>query len=275
MDIEQNYSKKYISHHLQHYQFNLTNFSFVNSDINNQSNNFWLINLDSMFFSIFLGLIFIFFFYQASKKFTILVPNKIQTFIEIIINFINKNVVEILGEKNYFVAPLSLTIFVWIFLMNLMDLLPIDLISNIFKIIFHTSQNIRSVPSADINVTLSMSLGVFLIILFYSIKTHGLKNFIFNFFKHPFDYKIFFIFNFFLEIITLISKPISLGLRLFGNIYSGEIIFILISSLIPWWLQWILNVPWAIFHILVIFLQSFIFMILTIVYISISRLPVV
>jgi F-type H+-transporting ATPase subunit a len=171
--------------------------------------------------------------------------------------------------QNPLIAPLSLTVFVWVFLMNLMDLIPIDFLPFISEKFFRFPA-MRVVPSADINITLSMSLGVFVLILFYSIKVKGLIGFCKELTLQPFNHPVFFIFNFLLELVSLLSKPISLGLRLFGNMYSGEMIFILIAGLLPWWSQFSLNVPWAIFHILIISLQAFIFMVLTIVYLSMA-----
>jgi len=171
--------------------------------------------------------------------------------------------------QNALIAPLSLTVFIWVFLMNLMDLIPVDFLPFLFEKFFKFPA-IRVVPSADINITLSMSLGVFSLILFYSIKIKGFIGFFKELTLQPFNHPIFFIFNFLLESVSLLSKPISLGLRLFGNMYSGEMIFILIAGFLPWWLQFFLHLPWAIFHILIISLQAFIFMVLTIVYLSIA-----
>ncbi|WP_343189458.1 F0F1 ATP synthase subunit A [Buchnera aphidicola] len=262
--------QQYINHHLHHLQFNLLNFNFINTNINYKKN-FFILNIDSFFFSFFLGFIFLFFFYKISKNSLNNKINKLQIFIEMIIEFVNNNIKEIFPNnyKNNLIGPLSLTIFIWIFLMNCMDLIPIDLFPLLMKYFFNIS-NIRIVPSADINITLSMSLSILILIIFYSIKIKTFKGFLKEIFTHPFNYPIFYIFNFFLEIINLFSKPISLGLRLFGNIYSGEMIFILINSFLPWWLQWVLIVPWAIFHILIIVLQAFIFMVLTIVYLSMA-----
>lgn len=172
--------------------------------------------------------------------------------------------------KSKLIAPLALTIFVWVFLMNLMDLLPIDLLPYIPVSISLALSALRVVPSADVDITLSMALGVFILILFYSIKMKGIGGFAKELTLQPFNHWAFIPVNLILEGVSLLSKPISLGLRLFGNMYAGELIFILIAGLLPWWSQWILNVPWAIFHILIITLQAFIFMVLTIVYLSMA-----
>jgi F-type H+-transporting ATPase subunit a len=261
--------KEYITHHLKNFQLNLKTFKILNYYDSNDS--FFILNLDSIFFSCFLGLVFLIFFYCVSCNLSSQVPGNLQSCIEISVNFINKNIKELYpGNKNLLIAPLSLTIFVWIFLMNLMDLLPVDFIPFLCKKFFHIS-HVRIVPSTDINVVLAMSFGVFFLVIFYSILNQGFFGFLKSLFLQPFNNFFFLFFNFFLESISLFSKPISLGLRLFGNMYSGEMIFILISAFLPWWCQWILSVPWAIFHILIIFLQSFIFMVLTIVYLSMTN----
>lgn len=260
-------SQKYISHHLHHLQLDLLSFKLINPE--SSVSHFWIINLDSIIFSFILGCVFTSFFYIVAKKVTIHVPNKLQACVEIIFEFILSNVKDMFHGKNSLIAPLSLTVFVWVFLMNLMDLIPIDFIPLFFETCFQVP-SVRIVPSADVNITLSMSLAVFVLILFYSIKIKGYIGFFKELALQPFNHPVFFIFNFLLEFISLLSKPISLGLRLFGNMYSGEMIFILIAGLLPWWSQFFLNVPWAIFHILIISLQAFIFMVLTIVYLSIA-----
>lgn len=260
--------QKYINHHLYNFQLDLKTLKILN--FQDSGKNFFVLNLDSIFFSFFLGFIFLSFFYFSSRKLSLKSPKNFQLIIEIFINFINKNIKEIYPEnKNFLIAPLSLTIFCWIILMNLMDLLPIDIIPFFCKFFFNIS-NVKIVPSTDINIVLSMSFGVFFLILFYSILNKGLIGFLKSLFFQPFNHFFFLFFNFFLESISLLSKPISLGLRLFGNMYSGEMVFILISAFLPWWFQWILSVPWAIFHILVVFLQAFIFMVLTIIYLSLA-----
>ncbi|MCW5197421.1 F0F1 ATP synthase subunit A [Buchnera aphidicola] len=262
------HTKEYIHHHLKNFQLDLKTFKILNLEQNSTS--FFILNLDSIFFSFFLGFIFLFFFYYISQNLNLEVPGKLQSIVEISVDFVYKNIKDLYPHnRNYLIAPLSLTIFIWIFLMNFMDLLPIDFIP-FFCQYFLNISNIRFVPSTDINVVFSISFSVFFLIIYYSILYQGLNNFLKSLFFHPFNHFCFVFLNFFLEFISLLSKPISLGLRLFGNIYAGEMIFILISALLPWWLQWILSVPWAIFHILIIFLQSFIFMVLTIVYLSMT-----
>lgn len=258
-------SERYIANHLKHLQWDLSNFNLVDQI----SNNFWVINLDSMFFSLLLGISFIMVFYYIAKNMQLGVPGKLQTSIELVFLFVDKTVRDIFPIKDDFIPSLALTIFSWIFLMNLMDLLPIDLLPYIGEYWLHLPA-LRIVPSTDINITLAMSSVVFILIIFYSIKKKGIKGLIKELIFHPFPYIYCIPVNFILESVTLFSKPISLSLRLFGNIYAGELIFILITGLLPWWSQWLLSVPWAMLHILIIVLQAFIFMVLTIVYLSMA-----
>ncbi|QCI17428.1 F0F1 ATP synthase subunit A [Buchnera aphidicola (Acyrthosiphon lactucae)] len=259
--------QKYISHHLNHLQIDLRHFKIVQPG--SLSSCYWTLNIDSIVFSLILGGFFLSVFYIVGKTITTGVPNKLQTAIELIFNFVDLNVKNMYQGKNSLIAPLSLTVFIWVFLMNLMDLVPIDFFPFISEKVFKLPA-IRIVPSADINITLSMSLSVFVLILFYTIKMKGYVGFLKELTLQPFNHPVFSIFNFILEFVSLLSKPISLGLRLFGNMYAGEMIFILIAGLLPWWSQFFLNVPWAIFHILIISLQAFIFMVLTIVYLSMA-----
>ncbi|QTF10540.1 F0F1 ATP synthase subunit A [Brenneria izadpanahii] len=253
--------QEYIGHHLTHLQV---------------GTGFWSINIDSMFFSIALGILFLVIFRRVAKKATSGVPGKLQTAVELIIGFVDGSVRDMYHGKSKLIAPLALTTFVWVFLMNLMDLLPIDFLPQVWAAIYgalgHDPAHayLRVVPSADVNITLSMALGVFILILFYSIKMKGVGGFVKELTMQPFNHPVFIPINLILEGVSLLSKPVSLGLRLFGNMYAGELIFILIAGLLPWWSQWVLNVPWAIFHILIITLQAFIFMVLTVVYLSMA-----
>ncbi|MCW2478645.1 F0F1 ATP synthase subunit A [Candidatus Symbiopectobacterium sp. NZEC135] len=246
--------QEYIGHHLKHLQV---------------GSGFWSINVDSMFFSIALGILFLVIFRKVAKNATSGVPGKLQTFVEMIIGFVDGNVRDMFHGKSKLIAPLALTIFVWVFLMNAMDLLPIDFLPYIGEHVIGLPY-LRVVPTADVNITLSMALGVFILVLFYSIKMKGVGGFVKELTMQPFNHPVFIPINLILEGVSLLSKPVSLGLRLFGNMYAGELIFILIAGLLPWWSQWLLNVPWAIFHILIITLQAFIFMVLTVVYLSMA-----
>jgi F-type H+-transporting ATPase subunit a len=244
-------SQEYIAHHL----------TFLSS-----GDGFWSINIDSLAISAFLGAAMIWLFYRVAKTATSDVPGKLQCFIEMIVEFVDGTVKDVFSGKSALIAPLAITIFGWVFLMNLMDLIPVDFLPHAAGLV--GIHYLRVVPSADVNVTLSMALGVFFLILYYSFKIKGPVGFIKELTLQPFNHWAFIPINLILEGVTLISKPVSLGLRLFGNMYAGELIFILIAGLLPWWSQWILSVPWAIFHILIITLQAFIFMVLTVVYLS-------
>ncbi|MGP1956411.1 MAG: F0F1 ATP synthase subunit A [Arsenophonus sp. NC-PE1-MAG3] len=258
----------YIGHHLNNFQFDLRTFKLVDPHHHNNLT-FWTLNIDSLFFSIVLGIIFLWIFRKIAINTTSGVPGKLQTAIEMIISFVNNTVCDMYHGKSKVIAPLALTVFVWVFLMNTMDLLPIDLLPYIGEH-YLGFPALRVVPTADVSITMSMAIGVFILIIFYSIKIKGLSGFTKELTLQPFNHPIFIPINFILESINLLSKPLSLSLRLFGNMYAGELIFILIAALLPWWSQWILNLPWAIFHILIITLQAFIFMVLTIVYLSMA-----
>jgi len=225
------------------------------------------VHVDSLGWSIGLGLIFCLLFRAVAKKATSGVPSGLQNFIEVIVEFVDTNVRDTYHGKSSLIAPLALTIFCWIFLMNLMDLVPVDVLPAIFGAL--GVGHMKVVPSTDPNITLGMSISVFFLVLFYSVKMKGIGGFTKELTMQPFNNPIFIPFNFLLEGVALLAKPVSLGMRLFGNMYAGELIFILIA-LLPLGVQWVLSVPWAIFHILVITLQAFIFMMLTIVYLSMA-----
>lgn len=246
--------QEYIGHHLTHLQV---------------GTGFWSINVDSMFFSVVLGIVFLAVFRKVAKNATSGVPGKLQTAVELIVGFVDNSVKDMYRGNSKVIAPLALTVFIWVFLMNLMDLIPVDFLPIIGERYFGLPA-LRAVPTADVNITLSMALAVFVLILFYSIKMKGIGGFAKELTMQPFNHPLFIPINLILEGVSLLSKPVSLGLRLFGNMYAGELIFILIAGLLPWWSQWILSLPWAIFHILIITLQAFIFMVLTIVYLSMA-----
>jgi len=243
-------------------------YASIPSSAESKMINPYTLNLDSLGLTVLLGFLFLVLFKYASKKTTSGVPTKFQCFMEMIFDFVQNTVTSIFKRKSKLIAPLSLTVFMWIFFMNLMDLLPIDLVPEIAKAI--GVPFFRVVPSADVNVTLSMAVCIFLLIFVFSFKNIGVLGFLKSLTLHPFNHWVFIPVNFLLEGVSLLSKPISLGLRLFGNMYAGEMIFILIALLPLWWVQWVLNVPWALFHILIVTLQAFIFMVLTIVYLSMA-----
>ncbi|WP_111637898.1 F0F1 ATP synthase subunit A [Marinomonas shanghaiensis] len=265
-------ASEYIKHHLQNLTFGQhPDGSWGIAETSKQASDmgFWAIHLDTMGFSIGLGILFLWLFRIAAKKASVATPTGLQNFVELMVEFVDNSVKESFHGKSKVIAPLALTIFVWIFLMNLMDLVPVDFIPRIAHDIFGL-EYFKIVPTTDINATLGLSLSVFFLIIFYSIKMKGIGGFAKELTLQPFNTPIMIPFNFVLEMVGLLAKPVSLALRLFGNLYAGELIFILIAIL-PWGVQWALSVPWAIFHILVITLQAFIFMMLTIVYLSMAH----
>ena len=276
-------SAEYIRHHLQNLTFGRLpdgTWGIAENAEQAKAMGFWAFHLDTLGFSIGLGLLFILLFRLAAARATAATPSGWQNFVEWIVEFIDGAVKGSFSGHNPLIAPLALTVFVWIFLMNFMDLIAIDFLpqaahaagASYFKI----------VPTTDPNATFGMSLGVFWLILYYSIKIKGIGGFLGELALQPFQAKslalkvVFLPINLFLELVNLIAKPISLALRLFGNMYAGEMIFILIAvmygaSLIFGASAGLLQLGWAIFHILIITLQAFIFMTLTIVYLDMAH----
>lgn len=277
----------YIQHHLQNLTFGqLPNgdWGFAHTAQEAKEMGFWAFHVDTLGWSVFLGLIFILLFRMAAKRATSGQPGALQNFVEVMVEFVDGSVKDTFHGRNALIAPLALTIFVWIFLMNLMDLVPVDFLPVLAaKITGNEHLFFRVVPTTDPNATLGLALSVFALIVFYSIKVKGIGGFIGELTLHPFGSKNIFVqallipVNFLLEFVTLIAKPISLALRLFGNMYAGELIFILIAVMFGSGLLWlsglgvVLQWAWAVFHILIITLQAFIFMMLTIVYLSMAH----
>ena len=231
------------------------------------------IHVDSMFWSITLGIVFCWLFRRVAIKAETGVPSGVLNVVEMVVEFIDNTVRDTFHGHNKLVAPLALTIFVWVFLMNLMDLLPVDLVPHLVSLVGVPYQKI--VPTTDPNITMGMAIGIFVLMMYYSIKVKGF-GFVRELTMNPFNHWAFIPVNLFMEVVGLLAKPFSLGLRLFGNMYAGEMIFILIAALFSAGLVWLvpaglLQVGWAIFHILVITLQAFIFMVLTIVYLSMAH----
>ncbi|MGV6806364.1 MAG: F0F1 ATP synthase subunit A [bacterium] len=282
-DAHEQTSTDYIQHHLTNLTFGNHpehGWSFAHNAQEAAEMGFWAIHVDSMAWSVGLAALFSFLFYRSAKKATAGVPKGFQAFVEMIVEFIDTNVKESFHGRNPWVAPIALTIFCWVFLMNLMDLIPVDVVPFLLSLVGVHFQKI--VPSTDPNVTIGMALTVFGMMIYYSIKVKGIGGFIGELALQPFGAKnpvvqaIFVPINLFLEIVGLLAKPLSLGLRLFGNMYAGEMIFILIAimysaNLALGVLGGVLQWGWAVFHILVITLQAFIFMVLTIVYLSMSH----
>jgi F-type H+-transporting ATPase subunit a len=250
----------YIQHHLINLPFDLSTQSFT-------FGGFWSFNIDTLFFSMLVGFCFLALFRFAAKSATSGVPGHLQNMVEILVEFVDSQVKDTLHGKNDFIAPFALTLFVWILLMNSMDFLPVDLLPSLAGALgFHY---LRVVPTTDLNLTFSLSLSVFILVVYYSVKIKGLRGFGKEIFSVPFG-PWFFPANVMLRLVDELARPLSLALRLFGNMYAGELLFILIA-LLPWWAQWSLGLPWAIFHILIVVLQAFIFMMLSIVYLSMAH----
>jgi F-type H+-transporting ATPase subunit a len=272
-------ANEYIHHHL----------TFLSNKEPHGIVDFSSIHLDSVFFSVVLAILFAGSFYLAARKATSGVPGKFQNFVELVVEFVDTQVKDSFHGTTKLIAPLALTIFCWVFLFNAMDVLPVDLLPAIgqgFGI-----EHLKVVPSTDVNVTFAMSLTVFVLIIYYSIKMKGLGGFIAEFTLQPFSsnntiVKVILIpFNFILEIIPFLARPLSLSLRLYGNLFAGEMIFLLLAVLslhgveqlghVSGWffvvMQFVLAFAWAVFHLLVITLQAFIFMVLTVVYLSMAH----
>lgn len=272
-------STEYIKHHLTNLTYGYhpeSGWGFAHSAKEAGEMGFNAIHVDTMGWSLVLGLLFCWLFRMAAVRATSGVPGGLQNLVEVVVEFVQTNVKDTYHGTSKLIAPLALTIFVWIFLMNAMDLIPVDFLPELANLVavglFGADPHavfFKVVPTTDVNATLGMGLSVLGLILFYSIKMKGAGVFAKELTFHPFNTIWLVWFNFLLEGIALIAKPISLALRLFGNMYAGELIFILIA-LLPWFLQWTLSVPWAIFHILIITLQAFVFMMLTIVYLSMA-----
>src|SRR5512137_1497641 len=255
-------STEYITHHLTHLKV---------------GEGFWTFHVDTMFMSIALGMIALGLFWMASRKATSGVPGKWQAFVEMVVEFVDTQVKEVFHLDRRFLAPVALTIFVWVFFMNAMDLLPLDLpgkVAALFGLHYW-----RVVPTADVNTTFAMSITVLVIVITFALKAKGAGGYMHELFTAPFGaHPVLWIPNFLLNMVELLSKPVSLAMRLFGNMYAGELVFMLIALLGAGWAgftigsslgmigQVLAGSAWAIFHILIITLQAFIFMVLTIVY---------
>ncbi|MEA3274341.1 MAG: F0F1 ATP synthase subunit A [Pseudomonadota bacterium] len=283
-------SQGYIHHHLTNLTlgylpddagFNHSGLVFAKDSAEAAAMGFWAFHVDTMFFSVVLGGLFLWFFKKVADKVTAGEPGSAQNFVEWIVDFVEDNVRGSFSGKNPLVAPLALTIFIWIFLMNLMDLVPVDLLPWLFQhflALFGADPHhvfLKVVPTTDPNATFGMSLMVFILILYYSFKIKGAGGFIGELTLQPFG-KWGLPANLLLEGINLLSKPVSLSLRLFGNMYAGEMIFILVALM--YGDNIVLNLAggaaqmaWAIFHVLIITLQAFIFMVLTIVYLDMAH----
>ncbi len=243
-------SAAYIEHHLHYWHSSGGSF-----------------DLDTLSISIVIGILFLSIFYHVARKAHSGVPSGLQNFVEWAVESVDNTVKDVFHGESALIGPLSLTIFAWVFLMSFMDLIPVDLLPRAAEAM--GAPAFRAVPTADLNQTFALSLSVFFLIFFYSIKIKGLRGYTKEVLTKPFGIWLFPI-NIIFRIIEDFSKPFSLAFRLFGNLFAGELIFVLIAALLPWWFQWLPGGIWAIFHILIITLQAFIFMILTIIYLSMA-----
>ncbi len=262
----------YIVHHLTNLTYGRLpdgTWGFAHSMEEAGSMGLWAINVDSMVWSLGLGFVFIGLFGWVARNATAGVPRGLQNAIEMLVEFIDDTVKGIFTYNNPMVAPMAFTIFVWVFFMNLMDLIPVDWIPELSKAA--GISHMKIVPSTDPNITLGMALSVFVLILYYSFKQKGPIGFLKELSFHPFP-PILAPANFILEGVTLLAKPISLGLRLFGNMYAGEMIFVLLAlmygGLLLGMFGAVLQWAWAVFHVLIVSLQAFIFAVLTTVYMA-------
>ena len=261
---------EYIAHHL------------TNLKVTVGEGGFWTLNLDTILMSWALGLVGLGLIWMVAKGATAGVPGRLQSFVEMFFEFVDGTVRDVFPGSRAFLGPLALTIFTWVFMMNLMDLLPLDWVAFVAEHVFHLHAW-KPVPSTDLNTTFAMSFSVFFLIIFFSFKAKGAGGFVHELFTAPFGSNpLLWIPNLGLNIIELLAKPISLGMRLFGNMYAGELIFMLlgllgmiasfsVGGLIAGGAAGVLTWAWAVFHILIILLQAFIFMALSVVYIAMAH----
>ena len=252
-------SGSYIEHHLEHLQLNLDTWTIGN-------NGFWTLNLDTVIVGLITALLIGGVLRYVAKNMQIGTPGRLQNFVEVSVDFVARNVNESYHGKSLLIAPLAFTLILWIFFMNAMDLLPVDLLPLIVSLF--GVEHFKVVPTADPNMTFAMSISVFFLILFYNLSIKGWhlgKEVL----TRPFGPWLFPL-NIFFRFVDELVKPFSLALRLFGNMFAGELIFVIIAML-PWWAQWLPGGVWAIFHILIISIQAFIFMMLTIAYLSMAH----
>lgn len=266
-------SSEYIKHHLSNLVFGRhpeQGWGFAHSSEDVELMGHWAIHIDSIGWAIGLGLLFIGVFWFVARKATAGVPGGLQNAVEMIVEFIETTVKDMFPYRNPMVAPLALTVFVWVFLMNLMDLVPVDFLPTLFG--WMGADYMKVVPTTNVNVTLGMAAWIFILIVYYSIKRKGVGGFVGELAFHPFP-KVLAPVNLVLEGVTLIAKPVSLGLRLLGNLYAGEMVFILIALMYTGGIVFVifggvLQWAWAVFHVLIIVLQALIFSVLSVVYLA-------
>jgi len=265
---------EYIIHHLTHLQ---------NVEKQTKIVDFSVFHWDSIFYAVALGLIASFFLWRAASKATSGVPGRFQAAVELLVEMVDTQAKGIVhnAQSRKLVAPLALTVFIWILLMNSMDFLPVDLVPTIWqKITGHEHAFMRVVPTADLSVTMGLSLSVLIVCLVYNVKIKGFGGWVHELFSAPFGDKVFlYPVNFLMQMIEFVAKTVSHGMRLFGNMYAGELIFMLIALMGGAWTlsatgvglfigHIIAGTVWSIFHILIVALQAFVFMMLTLVYLG-------
>lgn len=265
-------SSEYILHHLTHWtnkpQTSIADFS--------------VLNYDTIIMSVLCGLLAVVFMWAVARKATSGVPSRTQAIVEMVVDLVEDQSKSIVKGDRRFIAPLALMVFVWVLLMNALDFLPLDLMHYVFALANVHVEYFRIVPTADLNGTLGMSVGILLLMFYYGVKEHHIGGFVAQLFTAPFHAHgvlavVFAPINFLMNVIEYLAKAVSLGMRLFGNMYSGELVFMLIALLGGAWTWWgfsghlVLGGVWAIFHILIVFLQAFIFMMLTLVYLGQAR----
>jgi F-type H+-transporting ATPase subunit a len=255
----------YIQHHL----------SFQAKQVA-EGGGFWTVNVDTLVTTLVLGVLCFGFMWWVTRKATSGVPSKTQAFVELAVEFVHNQVKSVYHGESRLVAPIALTTFVLVLFMNAMDFLPVDIMAWIYHNVFH-QENWRGVPTADVNTTFALALSVFALMIFYSIKVKGLGGWVHELFCSPFGSNpLLWPANLLFNAVEYISKPLSHSLRLYGNMYAGEIIFLLLgmwaaTGLVGVVVGSVLHLGWAIFHILIVVLQAYIFMMLTIVYISMAH----
>lgn len=265
-------SVEYIQHHL-------TNLCYGDCKTATSAGGFWSLHVDTLFFSVLLGAVLVFFARYVGRRATAAAPSGLLNATEMLVEFVNKQVSDTFSVHNPLIGPLALTIFTWVLLMNAMDLVPVDLLPSLVH--WAGVEYLKVVPTTDLNATLGLSLSVFALIIFYNVKFKGPVGYLKMFLFHPFG-KYFIPVNVVMTLIEELAKPLSLGLRLFGNLFAGELVFLLIALIggtlatglaATFWLplQISLDLAWLIFHLLVVTLQAFIFMVLTIVYLSMAH----
>lgn len=269
---------EYVEHHLTNLKLDLSTGQF-----DPYATGFWVLHVDTLAFSLILGLVFLWLFRRVSKNATADTPSGGQNFIEMVIDFVNAQVAEVFEGAPKLIGPLALTIFVWVFLMNCMDLVPVDLLPSAGLLV--GVEYLKIVPSTDVNITFGLAFGVFFLTIYYNFKFKGAVGFGKEVLTYPFAAAnpvvqlILMPVNVVLRLVEEVARPVSLSLRLFGNLFAGELIFLLIALMMAFALEGITGIilaalgvglhwVWAVFHILVVTLQAFIFMVLTVVYLS-------